>query len=115
MNNKLFQVWEKNYWRLSRERMFASIDATFGGDVEDVLALRERYGADYLLAENRLRLGGWGGDEPFTTEVRRLLDTVDTPAVELLPRECETFSSTPLPRLRPLLRRGARGKPLIRW
>ena len=94
VNNKLFQVWEKNYWRLSRERMFASIDATFGGDVEDVLALRERYDADYLLAENRLRLAGWGGDEPFTTEVRRLLDTVDTPAVELLPQECETFSST---------------------
>jgi hypothetical protein len=94
VNNKLFQVWEKDYWRLSRERMFASIDATFGGDVEDVLALRDRYGADYLLAENRLRLAGWGGDEPFTTEVRKLLDTVDTPAVELLPQECETFSST---------------------
>ena len=115
VNNKLFQVWEKTYWRLSRERMFDSIDATYGGDVEDVLALRERYGADYLLAENRLRLAGWGDDEPFMGEVRRLLETVDTPAVELLPEECETFASRRFSGLRPRLRRGARGSGLIRW
>jgi hypothetical protein len=93
VNNKLFQVWETHYWRLSRERMFASIDAVFGADMADVLALRERYGADYLLVEKLGRYGGWGDNEPFTSEVRRLRRTVDDPAVERLPEACATFSS----------------------
>ena len=93
INKKLFQVWEKNYWRLGRERTFDAIRAMYGADVGDILALRDRYGADYLVVEDRQRLRGWGGYAPFTRDVRRLLRTVETPAVRQLPEECVTWSS----------------------
>ena len=92
MNAKLFQVWERGYWLEGRERMFDSIQAYYGNSVEDLLELRRRYGADYLVVEERLRRSGWGQFAPFTPVVRRLLNTVSDPAVHRLPEECSTWT-----------------------
>lgn len=92
MNAKLFQVWEVGYWAIGRERMFDSIRAYYGESLDDVLALRERYGADYLVVEDTLVLGGWGGFAPFTSVVKQMRRTVDDPVVHRLPADCTTWT-----------------------
>jgi hypothetical protein len=92
MNAKLFQVWEVGYWVIGRERMFDSIRAYYGESLDDVLALRERYGADYLVVEDTLVLGGWGGFAPFTSVVKQMRRTVDDPVVHRLPADCTTWT-----------------------
>jgi len=92
MNAKLFQVWEVGYWVIGRERMFDSIRAYYGESLDDVLGLRERYGADYLVVEDKLVLGGWGGFAPFTSVVKQMRRTVDDPVVHRLPADCTTWT-----------------------
>lgn len=88
MSEKLWQVWEVDFWQEGRRRMFDSVDAYYGDDVADILALRDRYGADYLVVERKFWPGAWENVEPFTSRVEELLETVDQPAVRRLPREC---------------------------
>ncbi|MGH3034625.1 MAG: hypothetical protein ACRDON_08725, partial [Gaiellaceae bacterium] len=92
MNEKLFQPWEVDFWQMGRRRMFDSIRAYYGNSVRDIVALRERYGADYLVVERDFFwLGAWDGLEPFTSLVLELREEVPTPAVRRLPRECRTW------------------------
>jgi hypothetical protein len=91
MNEKLFQVWEVDFWQEGRRRMFDSIEAYYGDSLDSVLELRTKYGADYMVVERRPLLQHWPNTEPFTTEVFRLIETVPEPAVRRLPRECRTW------------------------
>lgn len=93
MSEKLWQVWEVDFWREGRRRMFDSVDAYYGDSMDDVLALRDRYGADYLVVEKRYWLDAWKNVEPFTSRVHQLVNTVETPAVRRLPEECVVFTS----------------------
>jgi hypothetical protein len=92
ISRKLYQPWEESYFRIIRRRMFDSIAAFYGPSVKDVVALRTRYGADYLLV-HAVQEGPWPGMAPFTGEVRRLLRTVPESAVERLPIVCRTWRS----------------------
>ena len=91
ISRKLYQPWEARYFAEIRERMFATIDAYYGSSVADVTRLRTRYRADYLVVETRGRRRPPPDMAPFTGEMRRLLRSVDTPAVQRLPDECETW------------------------
>ena len=92
VNKVLYQVWERQYWQLARERTFASVDAYYGGSLADVVALRERFGADYLVVEDRRGLRGWGDWAPFLGPARRLLETTASPAIDRLPAACVTWT-----------------------
>jgi hypothetical protein len=92
ISRKLYQPWAVDYFELIRGRMFQTVEAYYGPSVDAVAALRERYGADYLLVRTDQKEPNWSFMEPFTSEVRRLRDTVDVPAVERLPEECLTWS-----------------------
>ena len=91
MSEKLFQVWEVDYWQEGRRRMWDSVEAYYGDDMDDLLALRERYGADYLVVERKFWMGAWRNVEPFTTRVHELVDSVEEPNVRKLPDECIVF------------------------
>jgi hypothetical protein len=91
ISRKLYQPWAVDYFRVIRERMFQTVDAFYGASIGDVVALRERYGADYLLVRQGAAKRRWPGMEPFTSEVRRLRSSVDVPATEQLPRQCVTW------------------------
>jgi hypothetical protein len=91
MNEKLFQVWEVDFWQEGRRRMFDSVEAYYGDSTDSILELRRKYGADYLVVERRPLFRRWRYTEPFTTEVRRLRETVAEPARRRLPRECRTW------------------------
>lgn len=92
ISEKLFQTWEVHYWHFTRRRMFDSVIAYYGGSLDAVLALRRRYGADYIVVEKRFQTKGWKRKAPFTGFVKDLRKTVETPAVRRLPRECRTWS-----------------------
>ncbi len=92
ISRKLYQPWAVDYLELIRERMFQTVEAFNGPSVDAVVALRERYGADYLLVRAGQDERRWGGLQPFTSAVQRLRDAVDEPAVERLPEECVTWS-----------------------
>ncbi|MGH3023490.1 MAG: hypothetical protein ACRDNI_07535 [Gaiellaceae bacterium] len=91
ISRKLYQPWDKEYFELIRERMFQTVDAMYGDSVESIVALRTRYGADYLVARNRIRERPAGGMAPFSREINRLRRTVEVPASSRLPNECETW------------------------
>lgn len=90
ISRKLYQPWAVDYFELIRERMFQTVEAYFGPSVEGITALRERYGADYLLVRDAPSKHYWR--PPFAGPVRRLRETVDEPAVERLPESCVTWS-----------------------
>jgi hypothetical protein len=93
ISRKLYQPWAVDFFRLIRERMFQTVDAYYGPSVDDVVALRERFGADYLVVRTGPEPEGrWTRMQPFTDEVRRLRRSVPEPAVQRLPRECLTWS-----------------------
>jgi hypothetical protein len=92
ISRKLYQPWAVDYFELIRGRMFDTVEAYNSASAEAVVALRDRYGADYLL----VRAGGserlWPSMEPFTGEVERLREAVDEPAIERLPEDCVAWS-----------------------
>jgi hypothetical protein len=92
ISRKLYQPWERRYFRIIRQRMFDAVAAFYGPSVDDIVALRTRYGADYLLAD-AVRERPWPGMAPFTGEVRHLIRTVRLPAVQRLPSVCRTWQS----------------------
>ena len=92
ISRKLYQPWAVDYFELIRERMFQTVDAYYGPSLDAVTALRERYGAEYLLVRADGSDHRWQRMQPFTGEVRRLRDSVDEPAVERLPEKCVTWS-----------------------
>ena len=92
ISRKLYQPWAVDYFELIRGRMFQTVEAYYGPSVDAIAALRERYGADYLLVRTEEDEPNWSFMEPFTSEVRHLRDTVDVPAVERLPQDCLTWS-----------------------
>jgi hypothetical protein len=51
ISRKLYQVFSRKYLSIARPRMFAMIDAYFGDSRSKILALRQRYGADYLVVQ----------------------------------------------------------------
>jgi hypothetical protein len=93
ISRKLYQPWAVDFFRLIRERMFQTVDAYYGPSVDDVVALRERFGADYIVVRTGPEPEGrWTRMQPFTDEVRRLRRSVPEPAVQRLPQECLTWS-----------------------
>jgi hypothetical protein len=92
ISRKLYQPWTVGYFELIRERMFQTVEAYYGPSVDAVAALRERYGADYLLVRADQNGQLWGRMQPFASEVQRLRDSVAEPAVERLPKHCVTWS-----------------------
>ena len=72
ISRKLYQPWAVDYFELIRERMFQTVEAYYGPSVDAIAALRERYGADYLLVRAGERERRWQGMQPFTGEVQRL-------------------------------------------
>jgi hypothetical protein len=92
ISRKLYQPWERRYFRIIRQRMFDAVAAFYGPSVDDIVALRTRYGADYLLVD-AVRERPWPGMAPFTGEVRHLIRTVRLPAVQQLPSVCRTWQS----------------------
>jgi hypothetical protein len=91
ISRKLYQPWATDYFDLIRERMFAIARAYYGPSVQAVIQLRDRYGADYLLVRTGSSERPWPRMEPFTSEVRRLRRSVDTPAIQQLPEDCITW------------------------
>jgi hypothetical protein len=92
ISRKLYQPWAVDYLRLIRARMFDTA-RTFNGDsIAAIAALRERYGADYLVVRGGGSERSWPQMEPFSGEVRQLRSSVDDPAVERLPDTCVSWS-----------------------
>jgi hypothetical protein len=87
ISRKLYQPWALDFFEEIRERMFLTVEAFYGPSVDALIQLRERYGADYLVARRRDE-AEWLNMEPFTSEVERLRSSVPTPAVERLPKRC---------------------------
>ena len=78
ISRKLYQVFSAKYLSVARSRMFAMVDAYFGESRSKILALRQRYGADYIMVQPRSLAGhtaapAWRRMAPFTGIVRRLL------------------------------------------
>jgi hypothetical protein len=93
ISRKLYQPWERRYFALIRPRMFATFEALYGPSRDAIVALRSRYGADYLLVPRPLRGRPPPMMAPFTSQVRRLQRTVAVPAVTELRSTCETYKS----------------------
>jgi hypothetical protein len=96
ISRKLYQVFSAKYLSVARSRMFAMVDAYFGESRSKILALRQRYGADYLVVQPRSLAGhtaapAWRRMAPFTGIVRRLLRSTDARAALQLPARCRTF------------------------
>jgi hypothetical protein len=91
ISRKLYQPWEREYLSVIRPRMFATVAAMYGPSPSDVVALRTRYGADYLLLPRQMYEGGWNRMAPFTAAVERLRERVAVPAVRRLPTSCRTW------------------------
>lgn len=91
ISRKLYQPWERDYFRIIRPRMFATMEAMYGGNRGAIVALRTRYGADYLLVRTAARRRPPPRMAPFTEQVSRLLRGVAVPAVGRLPSSCETW------------------------
>ena len=86
----------KLYGVRHRDRMRDLVDAYYGGSVEAILRLRERYGAEHLVVRPDLLLardltGPWRRMEPFTSQRRRLMRSVPRPAALELPIKCRTY------------------------
>lgn len=92
INKVLYQPWERRLWDEGRARMLASVEAYYGPELDDILALRDRFGADYLVVEDHRRLRGWGDWAPYLGRVRRLLRETESPAIYELPSVCVTWA-----------------------
>jgi hypothetical protein len=99
MSQKLFQPWDRDYYAVIRERMFATIEGYYGESLDGILALRRRFGADYVVVEEETlqRPGGYRltGMQPFDDVVAGLRRVVDRPALLHLPDRCMTWSDGP--------------------
>ena len=96
ISRKLYQVFSRKYLSVARPRMFAMIDAYFGDSRSKLLALRRRYGADYLVVQPGSLAGHragprWRRMAPFTGIVQRLMRSTDGRAALQLPARCRTF------------------------
>ncbi len=96
ISRKLYQVFSRTYLSVARPRMFAMIDAYFGESRSKILALRQRYGADYMVVQPRSLAGhtaapAWRRMAPFTGIVRRLMRSAHGRAALQLPARCRTF------------------------
>ena len=96
ISRKLYQVFSRKYLSIARPRMFAMIDAYFGDSRSKILALRQRYGADYLVVQPGSLAGHTAGPRwrqmaPFTGIVGRLMRSTDGRAALQLPARCRTF------------------------
>jgi len=61
ISRKLYGVFSSKYLSVARPRMFAMIDAYFGDSRSKILALRRRYGADYLVVQAGSLVGHTAG------------------------------------------------------
>jgi hypothetical protein len=96
ISRKLYQVFSREYLSVARPRMFAMIDAYFGDSRSKILALRQRYGADYLVVQPGSLVGHtaarrWRQMAPFTGIVGRLMRSTHRRAALQLPARCRTF------------------------
>jgi hypothetical protein len=91
ISTKLYQPWNVAYFKLIRPRMFALVNALYGSSPEAVVKLRTVYGADYFVVDAKPRTRPWGRMAPFTGEMKRLLESGQTPAARRLPDECVTW------------------------
>jgi hypothetical protein len=96
ISRKLYQVFSSKYLSIARPRMFAMIDAYFGDSRSKILALRQRYGADYLVVQPGSLVGhkarpSWRHMAPFTGIVSRLLRSTSGRAALQLPARCRTY------------------------
>jgi hypothetical protein len=96
ISRKLNQGLSPSYLRVARARMFAMVEAYYGNSLPRLLALRTRFGADYLVVQPgvlraRHPSPRWSGMAPFTGLVAKLMRT-QAPSVALnLPGSCETW------------------------
>ena len=96
ISRKLNQGLSPDYLRVARARMFAMVEAYYGNSMARLLALRTRFGADYLIVQPgelraRLPSPGWVRMAPFTELVAKLLRTQAPGVVLSLPARCETW------------------------
>ena len=96
ISRKLYQVFSAKYLGVARSRMFAMVDAYFGDSRSKILALRQRYGADYLVVQPGSLTGHAAGQRwrrmaPFTGIVGQLMHSTHGRAALQLPARCRTF------------------------
>jgi hypothetical protein len=96
ISRKLYQVFSTKFLSVARPRMFAMIDAYFGDSRSKILALRQRYGADYLVVQPGSLVGHragprWRRMAPFTGIVQRLMRSTHGCAALQLPARCRTY------------------------
>ena len=96
ISDKLYQVFDLNYFRFTRPRMFAMTRAYYGGSTAAIADLRRRYGAEYIVVQTSLFHGrapgdGWHDMRPFNELIRHLRRTVARPAALHLPLACRTY------------------------
>jgi hypothetical protein len=96
ISRKLYQVFDPTYFRIARARMFAMINAYYGNSLAKIVALRERYGASYLVVRPgtlhaRRPSLGWVRMTPYTQVVARLLRSPGRRAPLHLPARCKTW------------------------
>jgi hypothetical protein len=96
ISRKLNQGLSQTYLRVARARMFARVEAYYGNSLARLLALRTRFGADYLVVQPgplraRHESARWAGMAPFTGLVAKLLRTQAPSVVLNLPARCETW------------------------
>jgi len=99
ISRKLNQGLSPSYLRVARARMFAMIEAYYGNSLQRLLALRTRFGADYLVVQPgvlraRHPSPRWGRMAPFTGLVAELLRTQAPSVVLSLPARCKTWHDT---------------------
>ena len=96
ISRKLYQVFSPAYLKVARQRMFAMVEAYFGPSRAKILALRSRFGADYLVVQpDALRATRanprWKRMAPFTGLVTKELQTGTHRAALELPAACMTY------------------------
>jgi len=96
ISRKLNQGLSPSYLRVARARMFAMVEAYYGNSMARLLALRTRFGADYLVVQPsvlraRRPSPRWVRMAPFTGLVAKLLRTQAPSVVLNLPTRCETW------------------------
>jgi hypothetical protein len=100
ISTQLAPSYEVGYFHMGRERMFASLRATYSPSLDAVLALRSRYGATDLWVRRdavHAELGGHGDwsrrAQPYRSFVKRLVRGDREPASLHLPASCRRFAS----------------------
>lgn len=96
ISEKLYQPWDREYFMIIRERMFRTVEASYGPSRSAIVELRSRYGADYFLVRDPPRARPWPGMAPFSEQFRRLKRGSAPPAALRLPTSCRTWQRGPL-------------------